>query len=322
MILEELLRELFEHALDRFGRGVLRFRSLRSVRRENTPTIIIQVLFDREESITTERTRATIEDIQTTVDLDRIDNPHESFGLIRAHDFSPQAERLFESMNQPQPTYHFMGIDPAEGPDVSALWCNIAPYLTIDPETLNDLRPGGITRGRVTATEVRARQSGATLRMNEVARQMRERAFNDRVEYERRCVSRLREFLAVHPEEFQRVRVEGHFRSEVSESAVLCAKAFLIENLTEEQRLDLEREDSFKVQGGSSRQTYRITKGSQMNIGLLDEAGRLVRAYCFLPEGALADYDVMLAQKIMLENDEETALAIAHRYDMPQPLPF
>ena len=49
-----------------------------------------------------------------------------------------------------------------------------------------------------------------------------------------------------------------------------------------------------------------------MNIDELDEAGARSAAWCFGPEGNLPIGDVMLAQKIALENDEQIALAVAN----------
>ena len=45
----------------------------------------------------------------------------------------------------------------------------------------------------------------------------------------------------------------------------------------------------------------------------LDVAGRQVAGFCFLPMGDLVTGDVMLAQKIALETDEISALAVAKR---------
>jgi hypothetical protein len=50
-----------------------------------------------------------------------------------------------------------------------------------------------------------------------------------------------------------------------------------------------------------------------MNVDQLDERGRRVDVLCFLPEKYVPVSDVMLAQKIMLENDEPAALGVAVR---------
>ena len=46
----------------------------------------------------------------------------------------------------------------------------------------------------------------------------------------------------------------------------------------------------------------------------LDEAGRPILGWCFLPKGCLVAGDVMLAQKIALETSEVDALKVALRF--------
>ena len=59
--------------------------------------------------------------------------------------------------------------------------------------------------------------------------------------------------------------------------------------------------------------SYRIRPTHQMNVDELNERGVRTVSYCFGPEGELPIGDVMLAQKIALENDEQAALALANR---------
>ena len=65
--------------------------------------------------------------------------------------------------------------------------------------------------------------------------------------------------------------------------------------------------------GGESGKHYRIRPTRQMNVDELDQYGVRSAAWCFGPEGELPIGDVMLAQKIALENDEMAALALANR---------
>ena len=51
-----------------------------------------------------------------------------------------------------------------------------------------------------------------------------------------------------------------------------------------------------------------------MNIYELDGAGRPRVGWCFAPKGYLVAGDVMLAQKIALETDEDRALAAANKF--------
>ena len=67
------------------------------------------------------------------------------------------------------------------------------------------------------------------------------------------------------------------------------------------------------VTGGETGKCYRIRRGHQMNVEELDKNGKRRHVLCFMPEGHLAQGDVMLAQKIALELFEFEALKIANR---------
>jgi hypothetical protein len=56
------------------------------------------------------------------------------------------------------------------------------------------------------------------------------------------------------------------------------------------------------------------TYGTATNIYEIDRAGRSQSVLCFVPTRPLAAGDVMLAQKIALETDEWSALAVAKRF--------
>ena len=91
------------------------------------------------------------------------------------------------------------------------------------------------------------------------------------------------------------------------------AGALLKEWLSPAQLEEYEKNGHFEVTGGHSRKHYRIRRTRQMNVDELDQYGVRSAAWCFGPEGELPIGDVMLAQKIALENDEMAALALANR---------
>jgi hypothetical protein len=70
----------------------------------------------------------------------------------------------------------------------------------------------------------------------------------------------------------------------------------------------------FDVIGCHSGKRYRIRYGTATNIYELDCAGRPQSVLCFVPNRPLAAGDVMLAQKIALETDEWSAVAVAKRF--------
>ena len=88
----------------------------------------------------------------------------------------------------------------------------------------------------------------------------------------------------------------------------------LKEWLSPEQFGQYEATSYFDVTGCHSGKRYRITHGTSMNILELDGAGRPRVGWCFAPRGYLVAGDVMLAQKIALENDECGALDVANKF--------
>jgi hypothetical protein len=81
--------------------------------------------------------------------------------------------------------------------------------------------------------------------------------------------------------------------------------------LTPEQLFQFNSYGYFEVVGGETGVRYRIRHGIATNVEELDQEGRPVIGRCFLPIGYLVAGDVMLAQKIALETNERTALAVA-----------
>jgi hypothetical protein len=88
----------------------------------------------------------------------------------------------------------------------------------------------------------------------------------------------------------------------------------LREWLSPEQRAQFAANGHFDVIGCQTAKRYRISYGSGANVQEVDDAGRPITGWCFVPLGHLVPGDVMLAQKIALETDEVAALAVAHRF--------
>ena len=62
---------------------------------------------------------------------------------------------------------------------------------------------------------------------------------------------------------------------------------------------------------------YRIHYGVTANVVELDKTGHPKAGMCFLPVDHLVTGDVMLAQKIALETDENGAIAVARPFMVP-----
>lgn len=90
--------------------------------------------------------------------------------------------------------------------------------------------------------------------------------------------------------------------------------ALLKEWLSPAQLAQFDATRSFDVIGCQSLRRYRIRYGNAMNVIEIDGAGDPVMGWCFLPAGGLVPGDVMLAQKIALENHEFSALKVAHQF--------
>ena len=110
--------------------------------------------------------------------------------------------------------------------------------------------------------------------------------------------------------------LEGH-RAQVSRprtAAEQKALTLLREWMSPAQLARFESYGHFEVTGSRTGKRYRIRYNQVVNIDELDERGAQVATWCFGPAGSLPRGDIMLAQKIALENDEDAALAIAIRH--------
>jgi hypothetical protein len=88
----------------------------------------------------------------------------------------------------------------------------------------------------------------------------------------------------------------------------------LREWLTAEQLVQFNRCGHFEVTGSASGKRYRISYGVATNVHELDQNGRPIAGWCFVPDQPLVPGDVVLAQKIALETNETGALAVARPF--------
>ena len=99
-----------------------------------------------------------------------------------------------------------------------------------------------------------------------------------------------------------------------NQAAVAKARGLLERALTPEQRRDLFARRCFYVKG--KRFTYRIREGHAANVDALDSTGRVLSRFCAHPVGRLPVYDVMLAQKLWIETDENMFVKNATPYPL------
>lgn len=158
----------------------------------------------------------------------------------------------------------------------------------------------------------------------------RKRTFNrERVERaEQRAMERwrmgVRDPNLEHPErvlqrDAQRRAVEQTtaLRAKARENAGKRAESLLLSTLTPAQRETYERHKWFVVEGGKSKTKYRIRYSDHMvaNVDVLADDGKVVhRLCCHLDIGTVPTGDQLLAQKLMLEGNEDHFLKTANRH--------
>jgi hypothetical protein len=94
----------------------------------------------------------------------------------------------------------------------------------------------------------------------------------------------------------------------------LRGRKLLRDWLSPEQLAQYDALNYFEVTGCHTGKRYLIRHGMGTNVYELDDAGRPVTGWCFVPKHHLVAGDVMLAQKIALETDEQGALAVANKF--------
>lgn len=113
-------------------------------------------------------------------------------------------------------------------------------------------------------------------------------------------------------EERRRQRQEAEAKRKVADER---AKQILLEHLTPEQRDTVEKNGWFTIEGGRTGKIYRIKSkvGVSGNIEELDPAGKVIASYCCHLSHDHPQPDHHLAQKLMLEWDEDEFLRLANK---------
>jgi hypothetical protein len=104
----------------------------------------------------------------------------------------------------------------------------------------------------------------------------------------------------------ERERVEKAKRIQVlRDEADKRATALLAQFLNEHQRKQFEKDRFFEVLSRCGTRRYRISRGLAGNVTVFDPQGRAVERLCIHTEPNLPLEDNLLAQKLLLEADEE-----------------
>lgn len=125
-------------------------------------------------------------------------------------------------------------------------------------------------------------------------------------------------------EEFALVRVEADRRREMErrqehivavaqrKEADDRAEVLLVDNLSARQRAEYREHRHFTVHGKSGYR-YRVRRGRQGNIDVVNRDGVIEARLCAHPVEQVPDADTMLAQKLWLEHDDRAFEGMANR---------
>jgi hypothetical protein len=115
----------------------------------------------------------------------------------------------------------------------------------------------------------------------------------------------------------ERERLDAQRRENVASRQAAERRALeLLESMLDDDQLAEWREHQrFHVRSQRGLR-YCIHRGRQHNVFLVDDDGRRLVEYCGHVRDAVPDEDNVLAQKLLLEHDEETFLGIANRWKL------
>lgn len=125
---------------------------------------------------------------------------------------------------------------------------------------------------------------------------------------ERAHNAKIAEDLATRNKELERLRNEAEARAE----------KLLLENLDLQQRLDYEKSKSFVVHGRAGWR-FRIRAGRMGNVDAIDKSGKVKHRLCAHPNVMLPNCDTMLAQKLLLEDNQDSFMRIANKHAVINP---
>lgn len=123
-----------------------------------------------------------------------------------------------------------------------------------------------------------------------------------------------RERAAARAEERKAARERAAKAKLEREAAERRAEELLKSNLSEEQQNDFEKNGWFLIDAASGKK-YRIKRAREGNVELLNPDGTRKARYCAHPKIPCPNPDTMLAQKLMLETDEDNFLKVANRWE-------
>ncbi len=117
----------------------------------------------------------------------------------------------------------------------------------------------------------------------------------------------------VETREQQAVRLAAQERAvQEREAITVRARSLLMEHLNAEQRQEYEKSNHFHVRGSRGRR-YRIKCGRAHNVYTVNDDGLLIVEHCAHVLENVPNEDNILAQKLLIEHDEDAFLATANQ---------
>lgn len=125
---------------------------------------------------------------------------------------------------------------------------------------------------------------------------------------------------SVFREETEEQKQAREKRAEEKRLASQKARELLLDHCNTQQRADYKKNEWFIVKG--KKNVYRIRKASQINVDVLDKKGDVKYRLCTVPDknhSGLPIEDQLLAQKTLIELNEQQFLDIAIRWEVHSP---
>lgn len=97
------------------------------------------------------------------------------------------------------------------------------------------------------------------------------------------------------------------------QAADVRAKELLVAVLSETQKAEFEKNETFTVISKDGERRYRVKKGWSHNVERIDVAGKKLHTLCAHPSQTVPEYDNMIAQLLFLEHSEDEFLKVANR---------
>lgn len=121
------------------------------------------------------------------------------------------------------------------------------------------------------------------------------------------------EEIAAIEERQRRWDAEQAERARVQAEADVRARALLLDVLTDEQREEFVATERFRVRGSKGGvYEVRCNSGVSGNVRGRPHMGGRERSYCIHPTNGVPRHDTYLAQKLLLEHDEDEFLRVAN----------